>query len=115
MNDLPQSKIGLNKTVCSSLNLQQYQAIELLLIGKSDVEVGQLVGVESDTIWQWRNQNPEFIIATSALRAAVWASSVERLRSLRDQALGVVEKAVDRGDEIAAIALLQALGSQRDY
>jgi len=114
MNDLPHSQIGLSKTIPTSLNLQQYQAIEFLLTGKSDIEVAQLVGVESDTVWQWRNQNPEFIIATSALRAAVWAGGVERLRSLRDQALTVVEKAVDRGDEIAAIALLQALGRQRD-
>lgn len=55
MNDLPQSETDSNKTVSTHLNLQQYQAIELLLIGKSDVEIGQLVGVGSDTIWQWRN------------------------------------------------------------
>lgn len=95
-----------------NLNLQQYQAIEPLLIGKTDVEIAQLVGIESDTIWQWHNQNLESMIATSALRAAVWTDLVERLRRLTEQAVDVVEKALDRGDEIAAISLLQALGKK---
>ena len=97
------------------LSLKQHYAIELLLIGKSDVEIAELVEVESNIIWQWRNQNPEFIIATSALRAAAWEGSVERLKRLMEQALDVVEKAVARDDEIAAITLLQALGWQRDH
>lgn len=54
-------------------------------------------------------------MAINALRAAAWEGSVERLRRLMEQALDVVEKAVARDDEIAAITLLQALGWQRDH
>jgi transposase-like protein len=111
----PQANSDCPQATAAILSLKQHYAIELLLIGKSDVEIAELVGVESNIIWQWRNQNPEFIIATSALRAAAWSGSVERLKRLMEQALDVVEKAVARDDEIAAITLLQALGWQRDH
>lgn len=68
------------------LSLKQHYAMELLLIGKTDAEVAALIGVDSKIVGQWRNQNPEFIIATSALRAVAGEGSVERLRRLMEQA-----------------------------
>lgn len=91
------------------LSLKQHNAIELLLLGKTDLEVAQLIGVDSETILRWRNQEPDFINAMNALRAAVWEDSVARLGNLLAKALDVVEAAITRGDEMVAIAFLQGL------
>ena len=106
---------GWQETNPEVLSLKQHYAMELLLIGKSNAEVAVLIGVDTKTISQWQNLDAEFIVAINALRAAVWEGSVERLRRLMEQALDVVEKAVARDAEIAAITLLQALGWQRDH
>ncbi len=91
------------------VSLKQHNAIELLLIGKTDLEVAQLIGVDSETILRWRNQEPDFINAMNALRAAVWSDSVSRLSNLLAKSLDVVEAAITRGDEMVAIAFLQNL------
>ncbi len=54
-------------------------------------------------------------MAINALRAAAWEGSVARLKRLMSLALDAVEEAVVRGDEMAAISFLQALGWQRDH
>jgi DNA-binding transcriptional regulator YdaS (Cro superfamily) len=98
----------------ASLSLKQHYAIELLLIGKTDAEVAALIGVDSEIVGQWQSQ-AAFMVAINALRAAAWEGSVSRLKMLMSRALDVVEEAVVRGDEMAAISFLQALGWQRDH
>ncbi len=91
------------------LSLKQHYAMELLLVGKSDVEIAALIGVDSEIIGQWQNLDSEFIVAINALRAAAWSGSVARLKCLMSRALDVVEEAVTRGDEMVAISFLQGL------
>ena len=93
------------------LSLKQHYAMELLLIGKSDAEIAALIGVDSEIIGQWQNQDAEFVVAINALRAAAWEDSVARLKRLMSHALDVVEEAVTR-DEMVAISFLQALGKK---
>lgn len=112
MSDLISSNTAQHNANSANFNLQQHQAIEIVLIGKSAVEVAQLIGVESETVWRWQNHNPEFAVARSALRTAVWADSVERLRRLTALALTLVEKAIARADKEVAISLLQVLGKK---
>lgn len=109
MSDLISSNTAQHNASSANFNLQQHQAIEIVLIGKSAVEVAQLIGVESETVWRWQNHNLEFAVAKSALRTAVWADSVERLRRLMALALTLVEKASARADKEVAISLLQVL------
>ena len=90
-------------------NLKQHYAMELLLIGKTDLEVAQLIGVDSGTILHWRDREPDFINAMNAIREAVWEESVARLSNLLAESLDVVEAAITRGDEMVAIAFLQNL------
>lgn len=103
------------ETTSTSLNLKQYCAIELLLIGKTDAEIAQIIGIDSETLCHWRTQEPEFVIAMNSLQAVVWEASVERLRNAMSKALDVVEEAVARGDEMVAISLIQALGISNVY
>ncbi len=109
-----QNNLDCPQATSAIFRLKQHYAIELLLLGKSDAEVAALIGVNSEIIGQWRNQNSEFIVAINALRAAVWEGSVARLKRLMSRALDVVEEAVTR-DETVAISFLQAQGWQRDH
>ena len=68
------------------LSLKQHYAIELLLIGKSDAEGAELIGVDSNIVGQWQSQDSAFIVAINALRTAAWEGSVERLRRLMSRA-----------------------------
>jgi hypothetical protein len=43
-----------------SLNARQLRAVQLLLEGKREVVVAQLVGVTPQTISRWKNQTPAF-------------------------------------------------------
>lgn len=95
------------------LSLKQHYAIELLLIGKTDAEVAALIGVDSEIVGQWRNQDSEFVVAINALRAAAWEGSVARLKRLMSRALDVIEEAITR-DEMVAISFLQALGQENN-
>jgi hypothetical protein len=93
----------------ASLSLKQHYAIELLLTGKTDIEVAALIDLDSEIVGQWQNQDSAFIVAINALRSEVWSGSVARLKRLMSRALDVVEEAVVRGDEMVAISFLQGL------
>ena len=43
------------------LSLEQMNAIEHLLRGRSDRAVAEAVGVSRQTVWEWRNRDPLFI------------------------------------------------------
>jgi len=68
------SNMECKQLVFVRLTLEQYQATELLAIGKTDNEVAQLVGVETRIIEQWQ-QKPEFAAALNMLRVASLDSS----------------------------------------
>lgn len=110
MSDLISLNTEKHNANSDSCNLQQYQVIAIVLIEKSAVGVAQLIEIGSETVWRWQNHNPEFAVAKSALRTAVWADSVERLRKLTALALTLVEKAIARADKEVAISLSQVLG-----
>ena len=107
----PQANPDCPQATSAILSLKQHYAMELLLIGKSDVEIAELIGVDSEIISQWQNKDAEFIVAINSLRAAAWSGSVARLKSLMSRALDVVEEAITR-DEMVAISFLQALGRE---
>lgn len=112
MGDLISSNTAQHNANSANFNFQQHQAIEIVLIGKSDVEVAQQIGAKSETVWQWQNHNPEFAVAKSTLPTLPCADSGERLRMLTAFALTLVEKAIARADKEVAISLLQVLGKK---
>ena len=44
-----------------NLNEKQQQAIQLLLVGQTDQQVADAVGVTRQTVNQWKNQDPVFV------------------------------------------------------
>jgi hypothetical protein len=86
------------------LSIEQENAIEHLLQGKSDAATSEAVGVSRQTIWEWRNRNPLFIAELNRQRSEMWREARERLKSLANRALDVVELLLGSGDPKATLA-----------
>ena len=86
------------------LSQEQMNAVEHLLQGKSDRAVAEAVGVSRQTVWEWRNNDPLFIAELNRQRSAMWWEARERLKSLANRALDVVELHLNSGDPKASLA-----------
>lgn len=89
------------------LSVEQQNAISLLILGKSDREVAEEVGVTRETVSRWRNENVYFMSALNQERKALWKASRDRVWALVDKALSAIEKSVDEGDTKSAFAILR--------
>jgi hypothetical protein len=86
------------------LSIEQENAIDHLLQGKSDRAVAETVGVSRQTVWEWRNRDPLFIAELNRQRVELWSEARQRLKSLANRALDVVETQIDSDDPKAALA-----------
>ena len=86
------------------LSIEQENAIDLLLQGKSDRATAEAVGVSRQTVWEWRNHDPLFIAELNRQRYELWSEAKERMKSLANRALDVVELQLGSGDPKAALA-----------
>jgi hypothetical protein len=86
------------------LSIEQANAIEHLLQGQSDRAVAEAVGVARQTIWEWRNHDPLFIAELNRQRSEMWTEARERLKSLANRALDVVELHLGCDDPKASLA-----------
>lgn len=73
------------------LSIEQQNAIDHLIQGKSDRSTAEAVGVSRQTVWEWRNKDPLFIAELNRQRAELWSEARERLKSLANRALDVLE------------------------
>lgn len=92
------------------LNIEQLNAIDLLVTGKTDQEVADLVGVSRSTVTGWRLYNPTFAAELNKRRKEVWGAAGDRLRTLLLKAFDVVESALNAGDIKAALEFLKVAG-----
>src|SRR5271157_4842163 len=86
------------------LSIEQQNAIDHLLQGKSDRAVSEAVDVSRQTVWEWRNHDPLFIAELNRQRYELWSEARERMKSLANRALDVVELQLGSGDPKAALA-----------
>jgi len=77
------------------LNIQQMNAVELLILGKNDREVAEQVGVTRQTVSGWRLHDPFFQAEVNRQRSEVYASAIDRLRNLVPKALDTIERELD--------------------
>ncbi|MDO9547055.1 MAG: hypothetical protein Q7J07_09960 [Pelolinea sp.] len=82
-----------------TINPKQEKAIDLILSGMADGEIGEQVGAARQTISRWRNQDTDFIMALQQRRAQVRDKHMDSLTELVEMAIGVVRKAIVYGDE----------------
>jgi len=105
------AKIGKSR----QLTIEQENAIDLLLQGKSDREVAEAVGVSRQTVTEWRNRNALFVAELNRRRQEVWGGQTERLRQLVAQAVSVLEEDLQQNQDrrlrqAAAVHILRAVG-----
>ncbi len=86
------------------LSQEQMNAIDSLLKGQSDRTAAEAVGVNRQTIWDWRDNDPLFIAELNRQRVELWSEARERLKSLANRALDVVEQQLNSDDPKAALA-----------
>jgi hypothetical protein len=98
MSDLTKS----DKT--RQLSIEQENAIDHLLQGKSDRATAEAVGVSRQTVWEWRNHDRLFIAELNRQRYELWSEAKARMKSLANRALDVVELQLGSEDPKAALA-----------
>ena len=86
------------------LSQEQENALEHLLQGKSDAATAEAVGVSRQTVWEWRNRNPVFIAELNRRRFELWDEAQERMKTMANRALDVLETQLGCGDPKAALA-----------
>ena len=92
------------------LSVEQLNAIDILVLGKTDQETAKAVGVARETVNRWRNENPYFAAELNKQRKQLWGANGDRLRALTTKAVDAIETALDAGDSKAAIEVLKAVG-----
>jgi len=101
-------------TEADTLSIEQQNAIDLLILGKSDREVAEEVGVSRPTVTDWRNHNEHFAAELNRRRQEVWGAHTERLRTLVERAVDALEDNLEADDaalrQQAAIHVLKAVG-----
>ena len=91
------------------MSVEQLNAIDILVNGKTDQETALAVGVARETVTRWRNDNPHFAAELNKLRKLIWGTNQDRLRSLTTKAVDAIETALDAGDSKAAVEVLKAV------
>jgi hypothetical protein len=80
------------------LTLPQQSAIDLLVTGKTDTEVAELLRLSRTCVTKWRLYDPVFQAALNRCRAEVWGQGIDRLRALIPQALDALAEELQRAD-----------------
>ena len=96
------------------LSIEQRNAIDLLIVGKSDQETPDALGMTRQTIHAWRTSHLLFQSELEQSRGALWRLSAERLRGLMAKALDNIATAIDEGDVKSSFELLKAVGIYGD-
>jgi hypothetical protein len=94
----------------SRLSVEQLNAIDILVQGRTDQETAETVGVARETVTRWRNDNPRFTAELNKQRRLIWGDSHDRLRALASKAVDVLETSLGDGDSRVALEVLKAIG-----
>jgi len=97
----------------SRLSMEQLNAIDILVQGRTDHETAETVGVARETVTRWRNDNPHFTAELNRQHRLIWGDSHDRLRALASKAVDTLETSLDEGDSRVAVEVLKAIGTVR--
>lgn len=95
------------------LTVEQHNAIDLLILGKTDKDVSETIGVRRETVTRW-HKNAFFIAELNARREELWVESKLRLKALVHDAVDVLTNGLKSSDEkikiTAAVHVLKTVG-----
>ena len=92
---------------------QKLQALELLLLGKSNSTVARALEVDRSTIARWR-QEPDFSELYQSQKSELQSEVKERLSLLTNQAIDVFQGALEAKDTKVAMQLLERFDKQQE-
>lgn len=85
------------------LTTVQLNAIDVLVTGKTDQEVADIVNINRVTVTKWRNYDIHFQAELNRRRKEIWGASVDKIRAIVPKAMERLEKELDseNGGKIA--------------
>ena len=92
------------------LSAAMQAGLELVLVGHTDQDVANAVGVARETVWSWRRTHPLFMTALEVRRAEIYGTTCERLRALMSKAVDNIEAAIAEGNLGASWELMRCIG-----
>ena len=102
-----------SRSPAPKLTPEQLNAIDLLILGKTDKEVSEAIGVRRETVTRW-HKNAFFIAELNARREELWVESKLRLKALVHDAVDVLTNGLKSSDEkikiTAAVHILKTVG-----
>ena len=93
-NETPEPEVE-NKV----LNDDQVRAIPLIIEGKTDAQVGDILGKRRETINRWRNQDKHFIKELKEAREAYLDAQITALSAATPKVLTVLQDLLNSEDE----------------
>ena len=109
-------KLMQERSEAPKLTPEQLNAIDLLILGKTDREVAEAVGVRRETVTKW-HKNPFFSAELSIRREELWSDAKLRLKSLAHEAVNVLTRGLSSQDKkvaiTAAVHILKTVGDRR--
>lgn len=112
MSDLAISKVQTGG-LTEGMRPKKRTAFEALRGGNTFRQAAEAAGVNRATLYRWVQLDPKFRAAYNAWQQELIESSRSRLLTFVEQAVEVVGKAIDRGDEMVAVGVLRQLGIMR--
>lgn len=95
------------------LTVEQLNAVDLLILGKTDKEVSEAIGVRRETVTRW-HKNAFFIAELNARREELWTESKLRLKALVSDAVDALTNGLKSSDEkikiTSAVHILKTVG-----
>lgn len=77
------------------LTIEQLNAIDLLVGGKTDQEVADKINVNRVTVTKWRNYDIYFQAELNKRRKEIWGASIDKMRALVPKAMERLEQEFD--------------------
>ena len=91
----------------SPLSPKQMQAISLILAGKSLTEIAAELGCTRKTLAKWKASNPHFIARLNERKNEMFDAANQRLQTLVEKAIAVLESSLEEGNYSAAVNVLK--------
>lgn len=102
-----------DRSPAPKLTPEQLNAIDLLILGKTEKEVSETIGVRRETVSRW-HKNAFFIAELNIKREALRMDSKLRLKALASEAVDVLNNGLHSSDEkvatTAAVHILKVTG-----
>ena len=99
LDQVTYENIAKQETEKQALKDQQMLAIPLIVAGKSDAQVADVVGVARETVNRWRNHDKDFQKELYQSRRAQINARISALSSVNTKAIEVMEELLDSKDE----------------